>query len=207
MYESIKSALHGDKWERIIEIVKRLLRELKVRRYAIVGANAINTMVDPPRQTHDLDLLLPRRDADRLSDALVAEGFEARDIGAAWRLRVAWFDPKKPVVDLMRRESHPLFEAIMKTEVREKTVPSYGKAPTITPEAAIAMKFMAAVGTHRGDPKKLQDLTDMFKVIGAWKGKLREQRVDDLVAMIYPGALAEFKTLRDDWEAGRPMTI
>lgn len=179
------------------------LKKLLPARYAVVGAYAYAVAVEP-RETQDIDILLSRRDARALANALAALDPEVTTRELPFVIRV--YRAGSQVVDLIVADHHPLHKNALKNACIVRTIPRFGRANTLRPEALIAFKYMAACGEHRERLKKIQDLHDMLALLKATK-HVDEPALAHHLSLIYSGAEKDFAKLRDDFEKGRPITI
>lgn len=149
-------------------------------RYAVVGGNAVATWVakaDPAatRTTVDVDLLVERKELDRVTEVISALGFERQDL----RRLVVFIDPQEP----SRRSGVHLVWA------DEKVRPSYAHpAPGVAdavldPEGYWVLDLAALVRM------KLTSLRDIDRVHIA--DMLRVGLLDDDIARNLPADLCE----------------
>lgn len=169
--------------------------------WAVAGAYALGTVLQP-RETLDVDVILPKRAALQLAKQLCqAHGYTQRIFQTHCTLTV----DDEAFADLIFAGEHKLFEELLATAVVERKVPRFGVAPTLRAEAIVAAKFLAASSPYRRQRKKLMDLSDLVGVLEERREDLDMALVRRLVELCYQGAAAHLDKLIDDLDNNRPI--
>jgi hypothetical protein len=191
-----------DEQVRTLGRVLEALREAGVR-CALVGGHAVSAHTRP-RVTEDVDLVVDGRRREEATRALVAAGFEVRAERDVLRAFVS-ADAPSPVADLLLSESSPVWGEALRTAVErayQGTTLNVATRP-----ALVAMKFVSAVNKERPQEDRLQDVSDIGRLVKqGWRedDAAEARRIADLS---YPGAAAELQRLVDDLLAGRPVSV
>lgn len=200
--------LFGDYMSEQTEWIRRVVLVLDERkvRHALVGGHAVSYYARP-RVTVDVDFLMPARSMAGLGRALERAGFLVAMHGDVLRAWDRGADPAadEPVVDFVPAEHNRAQTEALRTAER---VTYNGIALRIvTRPALVALKFLSSTSRTRAHLDRLQDATDIGRVVKAsWTdGDAREAR--RLVELWNPAAGAELDRLVDDLLHDRPITI
>ncbi len=141
--------------------LQRIAALLRRHDHAVVGAHARNAYVEP-RATVDLDVLLPRDQAEVFAEdvAKLLPGGETtkRPDFIVVRRR------KKKVLDIGFPANHPLFERAF-ADAKPRRVPAVGEVRVAPREALIAMKVLAATDPKRRPDKAKLDEGDALALL------------------------------------------
>ena len=164
-------------------------------KWVLVGAHAVG-MYSEPRATIDFDFIVEGRKINRVLQRLREEfgELDEQDIGAAVRLKAI-------DIDLIRSTNHALFAEVLSASGRrgDWTIP--------TREALIALKFLSLVSPWRNTAKRMQDATDLVKLVApVGRDGLDLDCVLRLGGLVYPGADKELEETLDRIERGEPLT-
>jgi predicted nucleotidyltransferase len=148
--------------------------------FTVVGAIAVNCYIDRPRNSQDIDVLThkPEELVDYVSK--IYPNLERKASEAVIRFSRAG----KEVLDIMV-PYHEIFKQAMR-DTRKRghiTVPS--------PEALIVMKFAAILAKSRRATDKLQDRTDIARILD--NQKISIEKINRHLVCLYPEAVSDFK--------------
>lgn len=175
--------------------ITEIFREVGAK-WVLVGAHAV-AMYGEPRATVDFDFIVEGRKINAVLERLREEfgELDEQDIGAAVRLKAI-------DIDLIRSTNHALFAEVLSASATRGTwtIPSR--------EGLIALKFLSTVSPWRNAEKRMQDATDMVKLVNP----VGVQGLDmDLLlrlgARVYPGAETELEEMLRRIDAGEPLTV
>jgi hypothetical protein len=149
--------------------------------FTVVGAIAVNYYIDRPRNSQDVDVLTTN--SEKLAEYVAQE---CPDLDRKNSEAVIRFSRDgKEVLDIMI-PYHKIFSSVMTdTQIRDgTTIPS--------PEALIAMKFAAIMAKSRRLTDKLQDKTDIARILE--NQKISFEKINKHLSCLYPKAISDFKT-------------
>jgi hypothetical protein len=182
------------------ENVIRALNEAGLR-FVLIGTHGLGDWRDQPRATHDIDLLVAKKDIRKAVDELHEEfpSLEVADSPASARfidpaLGYEVIDVKKPMGAVFR-------------EVFRHSIP-VGKSHRIPElELAIALKFAAMFSPDRRTEKKFLDAGDCLNVIAHNRSQIDLRKLERWGDMLNSGDGSEIIRLIDDFEAGRKIDV
>jgi hypothetical protein len=176
--------------------------------YVLIGGHILGYFSGTPRATVDVDVIVATAHASR---AIKAIQKKFPDLDLADLVENVRFSSKRKVepfdserIDVVRA-SNPLFQAVLKkytTEVRSKGL--VVRLPT--PEAAIALKFAAAISPYRAEESRPQDRVDLVAILRR-QSELRQDVLAELGDLIYPGGGKELVLFVEAVKAGKPAVI
>jgi hypothetical protein len=163
--------------------------------WALVGAHAVG-LITEPRATADFDFIVEGAKLGGVMRDLAAVFGELgeTDIGAAIQLKAI-------DVDLIRSTNHRLFQLAIE---QQRTIGEW-KLPRT--EILIVLKFLAAVSPWRDRRKRRQDVTDISFIYEVTGTELDRAMMNELAALVYPGAEQEFRELLDKIDRGDAISI
>jgi hypothetical protein len=152
----------------------------------VVGGYAYAAVVGP-RETPDLDVLMPRRSAIPFAKRL-----SARVAGATWAeaelgLEVRLHGVK--ALDVIVAE-HPVLRRILRGPLVERAIPRFGRARTPTVEGLVVATFLAAMGPSRPRTRRYRDVADLLFFRSARRTDCTSLR--ELVGLLEPSAEEAF---------------
>ncbi len=156
-----------------------------------------------PRTTVDVDLLVPRRAADKLQAELGRRGYRIEASGDMMRLHRR--GTKEPVADIVWREAHPVLEAASTQPVRATVLGL--RVNLVRRGAFVALKYHAAVSPRRAYGDKHQDVTDIVRVLDKGFGPADEKLALAIAEKSYAGGARELAEMLDDIRHERPVRI
>jgi hypothetical protein len=162
--------------------IARILNKNNVP-YVLVGAHGINTWLEEPRATQDVDVIVGFRH-DKKAVRLLLEAFPqlaAEDHEVVTRLR----DPEsgKVVIDVMKAVQPHLRVASKHTVTIQL---SRTPIPIPTLEMALVLKFAPMISLVHEDGKKLRDAADFVLMVQHNK-EIDLETLQELGNLVYPG--------------------
>ena len=177
-------------------------------KHVLVGGHMLSFYTGSPRATVDVDVIVSTAHVKKAVDAISAAypQFDERDLvyNVRFSSRAHGRGENAERIDIVRSNT-PLFDKIIKSH--SVAVKSEGRTvhlPTV--EAAIALKFAAAVSPNRGDEKRPQDRTDLMLIISRNRN-LNHGVLNELGDLAYPGGGEELVTLVSGIQGGKPVSI
>jgi hypothetical protein len=169
--------------------------EAERARWALVGAHAIGLLTEP-RATADFDFIVEGAKLGGVLRGLtqVFGDLGENDIGAAIQLQAI-------DVDLIRSTNHRLFQLAL------DDTQQIGAWQVPRTEVLVVLKFLAAVSPWRNRDKRIHDVGDLSLVYQSGGAALDRARMEQLSALVYPGAEAEFRALLAKIDRGDPIAI
>lgn len=187
--------------------VAGLLADARIR-YVLIGGHALAYLTASPRATVDVDVLLAIRDVPRAEAALRAAFPHLHVEDLVYNVRFLsrteqpGRDPER--IDLVRADE-PVFQRVIERHAID--VPCGGTTIRLpTAEAAVALKFAAAISPHRGAGNKPQDGVDLDAVLRRHH-QLDAQVLAELGDLVYPGGGRELVDYVAAFRAGRPRVL
>lgn len=183
-----------------LQAMLEILRDVGAK-YALIGGLAVGYH-GHERATVDVDMLVPGRFLQRLTDAVSDRGYEV-EVFLDNMIRVYPPDSDKSIADFVSADANPVLRAAFK-EVESAEV--LGERVSIVTRAAlVALKFHAAVSPEREIQDKYQDIADIGHILKAGFPRRDEDDAHRIAALSYPGAGDDFETFMDDLRHGRPV--
>jgi len=179
-------------------------------KYVLIGGHLLGHLTGSPRATVDVDVIVDSGQVARAVRALEARFPELTVQDLVHNVRFSSqrggglraIDAER--IDVVRAD-HPLFQRIL--ERYSVTIQSKGHrilVPTV--EAAVALKFAAAISPNRGADSTPQDRADLIAIIR--KGSsLDETVLGELGELIYPGGGKELQQVAAGIRAGRNVSL
>lgn len=121
----------------------------------LVGAEAINLYRKSPRATVDVDIVVRSKHIPKARRVLKETCQSVQDTEVHLKASLSP-PPLELTVDVIRSQSHPLFEEALDRQLRVEGV----RVPRL--EALLALKFLSAVSPRRPRADKLQDVADFI---------------------------------------------
>jgi hypothetical protein len=184
--------------ERVADLFQRLDAE-KID-WAMVGAEGINLYLLRPRATVDVDIVVRQKHLRKVKKVVQQLCGQLEDTEVHIKA-VLSLDPNRLELDVIKSQSHPLFEAALDHKVLVEGVP----VPRI--EALLALKYLSAVSPWRKEADKHMDVSDFIHAFNDNKARLDRSLLVDLASRAHRNARGEFKAFLAAVEAGRPLTI
>jgi hypothetical protein len=176
--------------------------------YVLIGGHILGYFSGTPRATVDVDVIVSAAHAARAVKAIQKRFplLDASDLSENVRFSsrqpAAPFDPER--IDVVRA-SNSLFKTILQkytTAVRSK-----GQVVRLpTPEAAVALKFAAAISPYRADDTRPQDRADLVAILRR-QSDLRQDVLAELGDLIYPGGGKELVRFVEAVKSGKKAVI
>ena len=167
--------------------VAEVLNELKVK-YVLIGGHVLGYFTGSPRATVDVDVMVSMAQASKAVRAIESKfpHLESRDLAHNVRFssRQEGSNVDAERIDVVRARD-PFFQRILSTYA----VPLQSRGRILhvpTAEAAVALKFAAAISPNRGDESRPQDRADLVSMIRK-QPELKTQVLSELGDLIYPG--------------------
>ena len=173
-------------------------------RYALVGGHAVSAHTRP-RLTVDVDLVVEARKRAAIERAAIAHGFQVKGEKDVLRLVDSGHAADAPVADLLLADSHPVWAEALRTSVTG-VYQGHG-LPVATTPALVAMKFVAATSPDRPQEDRLQDVSDVSRLVKTGWTEADSVEALRIVSLAHSGAAQELDRLISDLRAGRPVTI
>ncbi|MBI4582688.1 MAG: nucleotidyl transferase AbiEii/AbiGii toxin family protein [Planctomycetes bacterium] len=168
--------------------------------WVLVGAEAVNLYLKNPRATVDIDIVVRQKDLRKVKKILKESCSSVKDTEVHFQGVLAP-EPGKLTVDVIKSQSHKLFEAALDRKIEVEGI----QAPPV--EVVLALKFFSAVSPWRSRTDKLQDLTDFMRAFKDNKDRLNRTLLVDLASMAHKNARAEFEQFLDAVEHDKPITV
>lgn len=177
-------------------------------RHVLIGGHMLSFYTGTPRATVDVDIIVSAAHVKKAIDAisLAFPQFDEQDLvyNVRFSSRAGGQGQNAERIDIVRSNT-PLFDRIIKSHA--VAVEADGRIvhlPSI--EAAIALKFAAAVSPNRGDEKRPQDRTDLMLMISRNRS-LNQGFLKELGNLAYPGGGEELVALVAGIHGGEPVSI
>ena len=169
--------------------VVSVLNDGKVH-FVLIGGHMLGFHTGTPRATVDVDVIVAHADIAAASGALsqAFPNLAKSDLGANVRFASADTSIDRERIDVVKA-SNAFFKRVLEVYTLEILAGGHAlKVPTI--EAAIALKFAAAISPNRGDESKPQDRVDLLQLIRQHP-ELDNAVIQELGDLVYVGGGAE----------------
>lgn len=183
---------------RVLEFFQRL--EADGIEWVLVGAEAVNLYIKRPRATVDVDIVVRRKHLRKVKRILNDTCQDVVDTECNLRAVLSG-DPNRLEVDVIKSQSHELFDAALDGRTSVENVP----VPTI--EALLALKYLAAISPGRQQPDKHQDIADFIRGYKENVDRIDRGLLVDLASRAHAGAREEFPGFLDAVENDRPAML
>ncbi len=182
----------------VLDLFRRLDRE--GIEWVLVGAEGINLYLKRPRATVDVDIVVRKKHLAKVKRILkdVGTGLDDAEVRMKTTLSA---EPNSLEVDVIKSQSHLLFERALDSRVLLEGVP----APSI--EALLALKYLSAVSPWRPHTDKLQDVVDFKRAFHDNKDQIDRAALVQLASLAHRNASKEFPAFLEAVEKDRPITI
>src|SRR5450432_3245611 len=189
-----------------MSVLARLLEAIEETgaRYALVGGHAVSVHTRP-RLTVDVDVVVEARKQAAIERAVAARDFRIQRDRDVLRLFEASDPGSSAVADLLLSDSHAVWAEALRTAT--PAVYQGQKLPLATAAALVAMKFVAATSSDRPQEDRLQDVSDISRLVKARWTDADAVDTRRIAELAHPGAAADLDRLISDLLAGRPVTI
>lgn len=175
--------------------------------YVLIGGHMLSYYTGTARATVDVDFIIGSVDFERASKVIHKTYSQFKHHDRVYH--VTYDTQKTPTKDPERidliKDGFPLFKAIVQkycVTLREKKI--LIKIPTI--EAAVALKFAAAISPNRSDENKSIDNADLMRLIRV-APHLNEQVILALGELIYSGGGTELAAVVNDIKQGKTISL
>ena len=156
--------------------------------YILIEGHVLCYFTGSPKATIDVDVIVSNTHMSRAVRAIKAEFPQYDFEDMVYNVRFC-SKKKESSVDSERidviRSNNPFFQKILK----KYTVPIISKGQKVNVpavEAAIALKFAAAISPNRSDEDRPQDRTDLTTIIKKHQN-IKQEVLSELGDLIYPG--------------------
>jgi hypothetical protein len=186
--------------------IATILNERGIR-FVLIGGHLLGYLTGSPRATVDVDVIVSSGQVVKAVEAIRARfpQFTVQDLvhnvrfnsGAAGKLDVERID--------VVRADNGFFKRILE----QYSTPLHSGGTTLhvpTIEAAVALKFAAAVSPNRGDESRPQDRLDLLAIVRNHM-EIDEAALDELGELVYPGGGRELLDFVTAVHAGRSPAI
>jgi|SRR5450432_357216 hypothetical protein len=189
-----------------MSVLGRLLQAIEETgaRYALVGGHAVSAHTRP-RLTVDVDIVIETRKQAAVERALAVQGFRTLRERDVLRVFEAGELESPAVADLLLADSHPVWAEALRTAT--PGVYQGQSLPLATVAALVAMKFVAAASLDRPQEDRLQDVSDISRLVKTRWTDADAAETRRIAELAHPGAAADLDRLISDLLAGRPVTI
>jgi hypothetical protein len=168
--------------------------------WVLVGAEGINLYRKSPRATVDVDIVVRAKHIAKVRKVLRETCSAIKDTEVHLKGTLSP-PPIELTVDVIKSQSHPLFEEALDRQVRIEGV----RAPRL--EALLALKFLAAVSPWRSREDKHQDVADFIKAYKDNQASIDRALLVSLASRAHENAGEEFPVFLDAVENDRPITV
>ena len=175
--------------------------------YVLIGGHMLSYYTGTARATVGVDFIIGWSDFERARKTIQKAYSQFKQNDKVYHIT---YDSKKSTVgDLERidlvKDGFPLFRAVVeKYSVEIRKGNQAIKIPTI--EAAIALKFAAAISPNRGDENKPVDNADLMRLIRSTL-KLDQKALAALGDLVYKGGGKELASIVDDIRKGKAVSL
>lgn len=184
--------------EKVLDFFNRL--EQAGIDWVMVGAEAVNLYLKRPRATMDVDIVVRTAHVRRVKKIVRDMCEVMKDTEVHFKALLSP-DPMRLELDVIKSQSHELFEAALENQVVREGV----RVPRV--EALLALKYLSAVSPWRARSDKLQDITDFMRAYRDNQSRIDRQLLIDLASRAHKGARKEFEHFLDAIEKNKPITI
>ncbi|MEY4575892.1 MAG: hypothetical protein RL701_595 [Pseudomonadota bacterium] len=162
--------------------------------YVMIGGHVLGYLTGNPRATVDVDVIVSTSHIAKAVKAVHAKFPELVSEDLVYNVR---FNSKQgggrvsaERIDLVR-DNVPLFNRILnKYAVSVQAMGQVLQLPTA--EAAVALKFAAAISPNRGNENRPQDRADLLAIVTKHRA-LKHDVLNELGDLVYPGGGQELK--------------
>lgn len=188
-----------------MSILGRLIDALQAEgiRHALAGGHAVSAHTRP-RLTVDVDLLIDGRRRKAAEESITQAGFVVRAERDVLRVYEGP-SAETPAADLLLSDSHAVWAEALRTaepgsyqgqEVAVATIP-----------ALVAMKFIAATNNERPQEDRLQDVSDISRMVKTRWSEAFATEARRLAELAYVGGAADLNKLVSDLLGNCPVTV
>jgi predicted nucleotidyltransferase len=176
-------------------------------KYVLIGGHVLGYLTGSPRATVDVDVIISSAHVAQAVKAIKARFPELTSEDLVYNVRFnssrrGGGDAER--IDLVRA-GNPFFQRIL--DRYATAIQSKGQrvhVPTV--EAAIALKFAAAISPNRGDESRPQDRIDLLAIVRKHTD-LNQAVLAELGDLVYSGGGEELQTFVRDVQAGKNVVI
>jgi hypothetical protein len=167
----------------------------------LMGTHGLNVYRDQTRATHDVGVLVRKRDV-RKAIRVLQEAFPDLILNDT-PVVARFIDPAidQAVLDVMK-PTQKVFQMAFRHTVQ---IGDTHAIPTL--EMALISKFAAITSPHRERLRKMQDVTDFAVMTYHNTNKIDLPKLKRLAEYVYPGGAKEIHQLVEDILAGRPLQV
>lgn len=165
--------------------------------FVVMGTHGVGSWRSEARATHDVDVLVRKKDLARAVSAL-KEKYPKLEV-KEFPVVIRFIDPATGmgVIDVMK----PVQEVFQIVFRQTLTVKGSHRIPNL--EMALVSKFAAMVSPHRAEKKKLIDAGDFMDIVETNVSELDLAKLERLANKVYPDGGKEILKLVEDIKAGR----
>lgn len=171
--------------------------------YLLIGGHMLAYYTGTARATVDIDFIVGGADFTRALDLIKKAYVQFQEHDRVYHVT---FDSRKPKlndperIDLVK-DGFPLFqEVVLHHGVTLESGPLAVRLPTL--EAAIALKFAAAISPNRGDENKPVDQADLLRLVRAGS-TVNTDILRKLGELVYRGGGKELVSIVEDIHNGK----
>jgi Nucleotidyl transferase AbiEii toxin, Type IV TA system len=183
---------------KVLEFLNRL--EAEEIEWVLVGAEAINLYLLRPRATVDVDIVVRQKHLRKAKKIVNEAAQEVRDTEVHFHA-VLSPDPNRLELDVIKSQSHRLFEAALD----HATVIEGVRVPKL--EALLALKYRSTVSPWRQVADKHQDVADFIHAFKDNQGRIDRALLVELASRAHERGPVEFPAFLEAVEKDRPLTI
>ena len=176
-------------------------------KYVLIGGHVLGYLTGTPRATVDVDVIISSAHVAKAVKAIKARYPQLTSEDLVYNVRFSSSRPSRvdpERIDVVRAEN-PFFQRIVDrhaTPIQSRGQRVY--VPTV--EAAIALKFAAAISPNRGDENRPQDRIDLLAIVRKHR-QLDLGTLAELGDLVYPGGGVELQNFVRDVQAGKNVVI
>jgi hypothetical protein len=176
-------------------------------KYVLIGGHVLGYLTGAPRATVDVDVIVSSSHVEKAVKAIKARFPLLTPEDLVYNVRFnstlrGHVDPER--IDVVRADN-----AFFQRVVERYAAPIQSKGQQVfvpTVEAAIALKFAAAISPNRGGESKPQDRIDLLAIVRK-NGQLNLDVLGELGDLIYAGGGVELRNFVRDVQAGKSVVL
>lgn len=168
--------------------------------FVLVGGHAISPYTGKPRTTKDVDIVSanPEEIVQLISSSF--DEIEVNDVGVAIRIK----KDGEEFLDIIKPEGGNVFyRNALSNSTTATILANQVKIPTL--EMMIASKFAAMVSPYRDRADKMQDMTDLMRMVK--RNEVDKEKLAELANDVYPGGANEIMQIVQDILDDKPLSF